>query len=179
MSKQLFVQKHTVSSRILHWFCALLVFSLFVSGWIMIDLDYYSSWYQTLPELHILGGTLLLLLWLVVILRLFFIKNTLPELTHRRAEALLARWIKRSFYLLVTIILVCGYLMTTADGNPKNLFEFINLPALSQFSAAQIDTMGWLHRNLSYVLMFFVSLHILGALKHHFIDQDPTLKRML
>ena len=69
--------------------------------------------------------------------------------------------------------------MATADGLPRNLFGTINLPPLYQFSAVQIDTMGWIHQNFSYVLMVFVCLHILGALKHHYIDQDPTLKRML
>lgn len=166
-------------TRLLHWLCALLVISLFISGWFMVDLDYYSPWYITLPELHILGGTVLLFLWSWVIIRLLTHKNPLPDLNHKKYEAVLALWIKRMFYLFILTIVICGYLMTTADGNPRNLFELINLPALSQFSAAQIDTLGWIHRNLSYVLMFFVCLHILGALKHHFIDRDLTLKRML
>jgi len=179
MNKQLKLQKHSITTRVLHWISALLVFSLFISGWIMVDLDYYSSWYQTLPELHILGGCFLLFIWLFVIIRLFINKTQLAELNHRKHEAFLARWIKRSFYLLIVVILACGYLIATADGNPKNILELIKLPALSQFSAAQIDTMGWLHRNLSYVVMVLVVLHILGALKHHFIDKDSTLKRML
>jgi cytochrome b561 len=178
-NKPLFLQKYSLIARLLHWISALLVISLFISGWYMVELDYYSQWYITLPELHILGGVCLLVLWALIIFRLFVIKNTLPELNHKKSEAFLARWIKRLFYLLLTVIIVCGYLIATADGKTKILFDFINLPALSQFSAAQIDTLGWVHENLAYVLMFFVVLHVLGALKHHFIDKDSTLKRML
>ncbi|MGJ8664179.1 MAG: cytochrome b [Marinicella sp.] len=179
MNKPITLEKHGVITRLLHWTCALLVLGLFFTGWIMVDLDYYNSWYQTLPEIHILAGCSLLLLWCWVIIRLFSQPTTLADLNHKKLESFLAQWIKRMFYLFVMIILVCGYLMTTADGKSKNLFDLINLPALSHFSPTQIDTLGWIHRNLSYLLMTLVGLHILGALKHHFIDNDNTLKRML
>ncbi|WP_223786866.1 cytochrome b [Marinicella meishanensis] len=171
--------KHPLLLRCLHWINALLIIALFVSGWIMVDLDYYSPWYNRLPEWHITGGVLLLLLWTLMILRTLFPKQALPDLQHHRLEYWLSLITQILFYLLVLIITVCGYLFTTADGQSKALLGGLNIPAISHFSAEQIDTMGWLHENLSYVLMGLVLLHVLGALKHHFIDRDATLKRML
>ncbi len=171
--------KHTIIKRLLHWFSALLIIALFISGWIMVDLDYYSPWYTTLPEWHITGGVVILVLWTWMIIRLFFPRSNLTPLNHNRFESFVAKGVKALIYLLVSTIIICGYLFTTADGETKTVLEFIKLPAFSQFSANQVDTMGWLHENLSYVLMAMVIFHVLGALKHHFIDKDDTLKRML
>ncbi len=172
------ILKYSKLTRFLHWITALLVIALFVSGWYMVELDYYSNWYQTLPELHILGGVLLLLLWLLVLLRLFRTnKNSFPQ-PHKPIERLAASWVKGLFYVLVVVMVTTGYLIATGQGETLLLFETIKLPALSHFSASQIDTMGWIHEYASYVLMVLVLFHAAGALKHHFIDKDDTLKRM-
>jgi cytochrome b561 len=171
--------KHTLTTRFLHWITALLVIALFVSGWFMVDLDYYSNWYQTLPELHIAGGVVLLMLWLVVLLRLLVAKNNSFPQPQKAIERFAAKWVKRLFYLLVVLMVSTGYLVATGQGEALQLFETIKLPALSHFSASQIDTMGWIHEYTSYLLMVLVLFHASGALKHHFIDKDDTLKRML
>jgi len=171
--------KYTLASRFLHWLTALLIIALFVSGWYMVELDYYSSWYQTLPELHIVGGVLLMLLWLLVLSRLFRSQEiTFPQ-PHKSFERLAAKWVKRLFYILVVLMVCTGYLIATGQGEPLLLFETVKLPALSHFSAAQIDNMGWIHEYISYLLMILLLFHATGALKHHFIDKDDTLKRML
>jgi cytochrome b561 len=35
------------------------------------------------------------------------------------------------------------------------------------------------HELLGFALLTLVTLHVVGALKHHLIDRDATLKRML
>lgn len=170
--------KYPLTARILHWLTAVLTIALFFSGWYMVDLDYYSQWYQTLPETHFLAGTVLLLLWVWVLIRLFSGNKPNFAKPHKKIERITSRWVKRLFYLLVTVMVVTGYLMATADGETLVLFEFIKLPAFSQFSAQQVDTMGWIHEYASYAIMVLLVLHISGALKHHFIDKDDTLKRM-
>ncbi|VAW48250.1 Cytochrome b561 homolog 2 [hydrothermal vent metagenome] len=144
----------------------------------MVELDYYSNWYQTLPELHILGGVVLMLLWLVVLLRLLRPQqNTFPK-PHKPIERFASKWVKRLLYLIVVVMVTTGYLIATGQGEPLLLFENTKLPAISHFSASQIDTMGWVHEYASYLLMILVLFHAAGALKHHFIDKDDTLKRM-
>jgi len=172
-------RKHPLVTRLLHWLTALLIIGLFSSGWYMVELDYYSSWYQTLPELHIFSGVVLMLLWLWVLLRLFKTKSTDFNDSHKPIEQFTAKWVKRLFYLLVLVMVITGYLMATAQGDSLLLFETLKLPSISHFSSDQIDTMGWIHEYASYSLMVLVFFHALGALKHHFIDKDNTLKRML
>ncbi len=170
--------KHSKATRFLHWITALLIIALFVSGWFMVELDYYSNWYQTLPELHILGGVLLMLLWFLVLLRLLRSnKNTFPQ-PHKPFERLAAKWVKRLFYLIVVVMVTTGYLIATGKGEPLLIFEYLKLPSLSHFSSTQIDIMGWIHEYASYVLMLLVLFHAAGALKHHIVDKDDTLKRM-
>jgi cytochrome b561 len=172
------ILKYSKITRFLHWITAILVIALFVSGWYMVELDYYSNWYQTLPELHILGGVILLLLWLFVLLRLFRTNKNNFSQPHKPFERFAAQWVKRLFYVLVVVMVTTGYLIATGQGEALLLFETIKLPALSHFSATQIDTMGWVHEYTSYLLIGLVVLHAFGALKHHFIDKDDTLKRM-
>jgi len=175
------IDKYPLLTRFLHWITALLVIMLFTSGWYMVELDYYSSWYQTLPELHYAGGVLLLLLWFWVLLRLFskqqhdFNFNK----SHKPFERFASKWVKRLFYLLVTVMVSTGYLMATGQGEPMILFEIFKLPAVSHFSASQIDTMGMIHEYVSYTLIVLVFIHASGAIKHHLIDKDNTLKHMI
>ena len=150
--------KHSLSTRILHWVCALIIIALFISGWIMVDLDYYSPWYTTLPEWHITGGVAVLLLWLLMILRLWLPRKRLPDLNHKPLESWLAKITQLFLFLLVSVIIICGYLITTADGSTKEILGWLKLPAISHFNAQQVDTMGWLHENLSYVMMVMVVL---------------------
>ncbi len=172
-------EKHSLTTRLLHWLTAALIIALFFTGWYMVELDYYSTWYQILPQIHTLGGVVLLLLWCWVLLRLLRRQtNHFPQ-PHQAMERLLARWVKRIFYVSVVIMVITGYLIATGQGENLLLFESIKLPAISRFSASQIDTMGSIHEITSYVIMALVVLHALGALKHHFIDKDTTLTRML
>lgn len=47
-------------------------------------------------------------------------------------------------------------------------------------SSAWLSDFGWqIHILSGYVLSAALSIHILAALKHHFIDKDATLKSML
>jgi cytochrome b561 len=68
-------------------------------------------------------------------------------------------------------------------------FELFSLPLVSEKhgadgnvvprneSASNISSL--LHTVFGYALLFFVSLHVLGALKHHFIYKNEILSRML
>ena len=127
--------KYPLTTRILHWITALLIIALFVSGWFMVELDYYSAWYQTLPELHILGGVVLMVLWLWVLLRLINVKATNFAQPHKPFERFAAKWVKRLFYLLVVVMIISGYLIATGQGEPLLLFEV--RPVRSTLSALQ------------------------------------------
>jgi cytochrome b561 len=82
-------------------------------------------------------------------------------------------------YLLLLITLISGYLISTADGRAIELFNLINIPALPFAIDNQEDLAGLIHFIVATILISLAAIHAIAALKHHFIDKDITLKRML
>ena len=72
-----------------------------------------------------------------------------------------------------------GYLITTADGQAVVVFGLFEIPATLYGLENQEDVAGAIHDWLATLLIALAALHGLAALKHHFIDRDPTLLRML
>ena len=163
----------------LHWLVALTVFGLFGLGFWMTGLDYYHAWYVRAPEIHrsvgvILFGVLLFRFgW-----RLF---NTNPAAlpTHAKWETRLAHVVHRLLYLLLFAIVLSGYLTSAADEHAVAVFGWFELPAYQLGIEKQADIAGTIHWYLALTLMSIVGLHAAGALKHHIIDKDETLTRML
>ncbi|WJW75482.1 cytochrome b [Thiohalobacter sp. IOR34] len=162
---------------VLHWLTAVLVLGLYGLGLYMVQLDYSHRWYQAAPALHYRIGVLLAVL---LVLRLGWrLANPRPALIGRPWEQRLALGVHRLFYLLLAGILLSGYLVTTAEGQGLLVVGNLELPALLYGYENQADVAGEIHAWLADVLILLVALHSLAALKHHFIDQDPTLRHML
>lgn len=164
---------------LLHWTVALLLIGLFGLGLWMTGLDYYSPWYQAAPDWHRAIGLLVALLLLVRLLWRLAQPVPRPLPTHRPGEVRLAHAVHWLLYLLITAIAVSGYLTSTADGRPIDWFGWFEVPALVTGGDQMEQWTGRLHELLAWVLALLVGLHAGGALKHHFIDRDSTLTRML
>jgi len=171
--------KWPLGSRILHWLSAIFIFGLFALGYWMRTLDYYHPWYQQAPDLHKSFGVVLIIIMLARLL--WRVTTNKPEhlASHKAWELTLAKIIHWILYLGVLLILITGYLIATSENRPIEVFELFNVPVLMQAFEEQEDIAGIIHEWAAYILMAFVGLHLLGALKHHFIDKDQTLKRML
>lgn len=162
-----------------HWFSAFIIFGLFALGYYMVDLTYYHQWYKTAPALHKSIG---LLFFMLMLLRLFWrYQQVSPEhlSSHSALEQKAGKIIHSLFYLLIFIIMITGYLISTADGRGIEVFELITIPAYGAIIENQEDIAGLVHKWLAYLLIALASLHALAALKHHFIDKDNTLNRMI
>ncbi|GAA6135596.1 cytochrome b [Oceaniserpentilla sp. 4NH20-0058] len=145
----------------------------------MRTLGYYDSWYQIAPHWHKQIGILLLL---IMVTRLVWriIKGTPSPLpTHKPWEVNLGHAIHTGLYLGIFIIMVSGYLIATADNRGIEVLNVLTLPVLFTPFEGQEDIAGDIHEWGAYLLMAMVALHVLGAIKHHVIDKDTTLKRML
>ncbi|PSW58483.1 cytochrome b [Photobacterium leiognathi] len=163
----------------LHWLVAITVLGLFALGWWMVDLTYYHAWYKTAPFIHKSIG---LMLFLAMILRLLIRVSTTQPLTvsaHAKWELWLASKIHFVLYLIVFVVMLSGYLISTAGGRGISVFGLFEVPVLVAPFTNQADIAGKIHWYVAWALMAFVGLHILGALKHHYLDKDETLKRML
>lgn len=162
-----------------HWLSAVTIFGLFGLGFYMVDLTYYDSWYKTAPDVHKSIG---LILFAFMVLRVIWrIKQIKPNhlASHSPLERKAGKVIHKVLYLLIFIIMLAGYLISTADGRGIEIFEVITIPAFGSIIENQEDIAGLVHQWLAYLLMLLVALHALAALKHHFIDKDNTLNRMI
>lgn len=164
-------------AKSLHWVSAVVVIGMFASGWWMVELNYYSDWYKTAPFIHKSVGVLLLLL--TVVRLCWKASNISPDAVGNAFEQFMAKAAHTVLYLLIVVICVSGYFISTADGRGIEVFNWFVLPSFGELFVQQADTAGLIHKYSAYGLMGLVLLHALAALKHHFIDKDNTLKRML
>lgn len=162
----------------LHWLSAILILFLFGLGIYMVDLGYYDDWYHKGPALHISLGLILLLLMLVRVV--WRISNPTPTpLSNKPAQNILATLVKFCLYGAIFSVLVSGYLITTAEGKPASLFDWIYFPVLTELNSEGVDLAGKIHEYFAWGIIALVLLHVAGALLHHFVIRDKTLVRML
>lgn len=173
------IEKYSLASRGLHWGVALMIIGLFGLGLWIRDLDYYSSWYQRAPQLHVLIGLVLALLMVVrVALRLrFAAPKPLAQLT--KLEAVAAYVVHLVLYLFIFVLIVSGYLIVVAGGEVMNILGLFELPVMESLFDDQEDLAGDIHEWLAWTLIVVAAVHGLAALKHHFVSGDDTLRRML
>lgn len=172
-------QRYGFISAMLHWLTALVVYGMFALGLWMVTLSYYDGWYHQGPELHKSIGILLMMGLVVrVIWRLISpppkALKSYSALT--RAGAALGHL---ALYMLLFSIVISGYLISTADGKPISVFGWFDVPATFADAGVQADLAGSVHLWLAWTVVILSILHGLMAFKHHFIDKDDTLNRML
>tara|TARA_B100001105_G_scaffold251465_1_gene241249 strand:- start:1089 stop:1604 length:516 start_codon:yes stop_codon:yes gene_type:complete len=161
-----------------HWLTVCLVVGLFAIGIYMVELSYYDPLSRRLPDLHRSIGILL-----AVVLVFDFVSRLLqvsPGVlsSHSLAELRLAKTVRWILRLLIGLVVISGYLISTAKGASIPVFEWFSVPATITFIPDQEDVAGLAHMLLAYLLVFIAAGHASAAIKHHFIDKDTTLKRM-
>ena len=97
------------------------------------------------------------------------------------------RWIARVshtlFYALLLVMPISGWWLSSAVPNPKRhtfgfgIFDIPFLPVTQSWPAAGLAR--FIHTSLVWLMVGLAVLHIIAALKHHFIDKDDILQRML
>jgi cytochrome b561 len=161
-----------------HWLIACLVVGLFAIGIYMMELSYYDPLSKQLPDLHRSMGILL-----AAVLVFDFVSRLLqvsPGVlsSHSLVELQLAKTVRWILRLLTGLVVISGYLISTAKGASIPVFEWFSVPASITFIPDQEDVAGQAHMVLAYALVFIAAGHASVAIKHHFLDKDSTLKRM-
>ncbi len=165
-------------SIVLHWGMALMVFGLFALGLYMTGLEYTDPWYTSAPHIHKSFG---LLLFAFAVFRLGWrLGNPTPGMVRmpvwESGTALFVHWL---LYSLLLCLPISGYLISTADGRGIELFNWFTVPSLLSGIDAQEDIAGAIHLYLAFFIILVSGLHTAAALKHHFINKDSTLLRMI
>lgn len=160
----------------LHWVMALLLIGLLAMGLYMVELPI------GLQKLKLYGwhkeyGILALMLVLIrIVWRLI---NTTPELSLPLLEKLAARAVHWAFYGFMFAMPITGWLITSAAGLPASFFGLFNVPNLIAPNPDLMTLFETIHKWVGYGLIATIVLHTSAALKHHFINKDDILRRML
>ncbi len=170
-------ERYNTTAIALHWLVALLIFAAFPLGMYMHDLPLSPTKLQLYSYHKWLGMTVLLFAVLRVVWR---IKHTPPALPDAmpRWQQIASHATHQFLYVLMLIVPISGWLMSSAKGFKTVWFGVLPLPDLVGKDKALGDMLGSVHTSLNYILLVLVVLHIAAALKHHFIDKDGVLLRM-
>ena len=166
-------------AKFLHWVGALAILVLLVHGWWMTHMTPRPDRLANYAWHSALGYDLLALLLVRLVWRWF---NSVPQLpsTLRTWERLAAEVGHFTLYVLMFIVSLSGWLVATTFRAPMTSDMFgITVPPI--ITAVQQSTRQWIeetHMILAYVLALTVVVHVIGALRHHFLKRNDILRRM-
>ncbi|WP_372996268.1 cytochrome b [Marinobacter sp.] len=166
-------------AMIIHWLVAAAVFGLFGLGYWMVDLSYYDDWYRRAPDIHRSIG---ILLFVVMVFRVAWRGvnvSPAPLSNHKRWEVRSAHLAHFLLYVLIFVAMVSGYLISTADGSSISVFGWFEVPSVTGRIKGMEDTAGVVHYWSTWAIVGLAVIHAAGAFKHHLLDRDRTLWRML
>jgi len=179
MSKTLKNTENTYGSvsKGLHWIIFLLVLMMLIIGFIMDDLP--EKFQGAAYMLH--KSTGLLILALMIFRFIWRQINIVPSLSNMPTwQKILAQLVHQLFYVVLIIIPLTGWILSTASGHPPTFYDIVTLPFPGiPLDHALAEQLGTVHTFLAYALLTLLGGHILASLKHHYIDKDDILKRMV
>jgi len=161
---------------LLHWIIAVLIIGLLALGLYMIALPI------SLEKLKLYGWHKeygLLALFLAIFRIVWRLSNQTPELALPWLEKVAARSMHWAFYCFMFAMPITGWLITSSAGLPASFFDLFTLPNLVAPDESKRIFFQWVHQWLGYALIAAITLHCAAALKHHFINKDDILRRMI
>lgn len=172
------MKRYTRTAISLHWLMTVVIVGTFSLGLYMADLPLspeklkFFSWHKWA------GVTLFLLAIARLTWRMTHRPPELPEHMSRH-EQRMARATHGLLYVLMFAVPLTGWLTSSAKGFQTVLFGVLPLPDLLSKNKALGDLLETVHWGLNMALAVLVIGHLAAALKHHFVDRDDVLTRML
>ncbi|HQQ73796.1 MAG TPA: cytochrome b [Pseudomonadales bacterium] len=170
------IEKYPLTIRCLHWLIALLMIGMITLGWCLSEMDYEAPSYVVLRQLHRTVGLTLFPLGIAHFLAYAFLPRPAFAIDLKPWEKSLAKLVHIFLLYVVIAIPVAGYLMS---GDKLVILGDITVPQFFELTKDLRKTLFEVHETLAWTAAAIISLHIAAALKHHFIDKNDTLKKML
>jgi cytochrome b561 len=149
-----------------------------LSGSFFLD-DLPKSYHSVAYMMHKSFGLTVLFL---TILRFFWIiycgKPAMPA-TVPRWQKIMSMMVQYALYVFLVSMATCGWIMSVAAERVPSYFGWFDLSLPIQPNKALATIMNQSHKTIAWILIALIVLHIAGAMKHHVIDKDNVLKRML
>lgn len=167
--------RYNRTARFLHWGMALLIIPMLLLG----EQSMGSHDARWLPTLHASLGLLLVAL---VMVRLVWRWKHVPPVAVPTPlwQILASKLVHLALYAAMFALPLSGWLAYTEHVRrslgmrPASWFGF-RIPLLPDFGV----NWHFIHNWGGKLVLAFIALHVMAALKHHFYDKDDTLKRML
>jgi cytochrome b561 len=170
--------RYTTTAIVLHWLAALLIFCGFGLGLVMTGLEFSPAKFRLYSWHKWVGITVFLLAAARLAWRAAHRPPALP--------ASLPAWQVRAsgaahalLYALMLGIPLSGWIYSSSTGVSVVYLGLLPLPDLVPKDREAAKALLVLHQTLNFTLAAVVTLHVAAAAKHHFIDRDGVLRRML
>jgi cytochrome b561 len=176
-SARLYRHAYTRTAIALHWLAGILILCGFALGLWMVDLPIAPRTLRLYGYHKWIGITVFLL----ALIRLAWraaspapVPLPMPEWQQRAAAVA-----HHLLYALMLAIPLSGWLYSSATGVQVVYLGLFPLPDLVPKDKALASVLKALHATLNFTLLALIILHAGAALKHHFVDRDGVLVRML
>ncbi|MDC7674918.1 YceI family protein [Asticcacaulis machinosus] len=173
------VETYNRYSRWLHWLIAGLIIFMIVLGWRLEDED--AGRFARFQLHKSIGITILILSFIRLGLRLAY--KAPPEVEGPKWQMAAAKAVHWGFYVAMIGLPLTGWAMVSASPMAIKTVLYgiipwphLPVPASEQTHDAWVVAHGLLAKLITYVL---IPLHVGAALKHHVIDKDNTITRMV
>jgi len=167
----------------LHWFVAIIMIGLLVVGVYMVETEtvFLYAWHKAIG----------FLIFFIIVFRVAWrMKNgwPVPVTQYKKTEHFLAKIVDWILILGMVILPISGFMQSSLSGHGVNVFGFEivarnvdpnNIKKIIAHNKELESYFHFIHYQGSYIVIGSLILHILGTFKHHFVDKDNTLRRML
>ncbi len=169
---------YTRTAIALHWLVAIAIVATFGVGFYMHDLP-LSPFKLKIYSWHKWAGVTIFLLVLFRLGWRFTHRPPGPPVGTPAWQHTVAEATHLLIYVLMVAIPLSGWLMSSAKGFQTVYFGVLPLPDLLAKNKELGDALNFVHKMLNFTLAGVVLAHAGAAIKHHFIDRDDVLTRML
>lgn len=167
--------RYSLSTRLLHWLAAALVFTTLIVGFVLAN---SLANYAVLLGVHKVLGVLVLVVFVVrVVNRLRHRAPTLPA-TVGWAERLAVTGSEMGMYVLLLAQPLIGWAMLSASGVPVVVGGMLRLPPIAPVDAGLFGLLRNGHSVLAYTLVVMIAAHVSAVLFHTLTLRDGMLQRM-
>ena len=167
-----------VLAKAFHWLVALGIFALAAIGLYMVGMPLGLAKLKMYLLHKALGVTVLALVLLRLLWRLFDRHPRYPP-DMPRWQAGVAHASHALLYLLLLAVPISGWVYNSASGFPLPWFGLVDLPAIAPVSKPLAHLALTVHETAFWTLAALVLLHVTAAIEHHVRQRDAVLVRML
>ena len=171
--------RYSAHAKRLHWLMAAVIS---ITWFVGIYSAHFRSDATHVAAIYVHKSIATTVLFLFVVRLVYRLTHRYPPLPDSvdGVSALLAKGVHVLLYVLAMCALpLSGWYWSSVAGRPAPVLGLFNLPALSPKNPGMSDTGMWTHRILAWTVGALIFAHALAALKHHFVDRDDILIRML